>query len=257
LLEGRKKTTQENEMSRFVLYALLVFLIVSMPKLAASSTIDVFIKGFDDGVMTNKQKDYTEAVMNAKLQAIEQAGVEVKSITRVVNFELQHDMVESNAEAVLLPGFEVIDKGYQTDGTYQVVLIGKVQTRIDDFKGEEEIRSEIQGQIYTVENRIAEIERIFQSAKRKRDRGISNRADPQQCIMQKQSYLNACLYRGVMSERQCIDRVRPQYSKCIRDKKKERQRIIEDYELKTVGLLQERNDLRMKLNELRIELTKF
>jgi hypothetical protein len=228
-----------------------------MPKLAASSTIDVHIKGFDDGVMTNKQKDYTEAVMNAKLQAIEQAGVEVKSITRVVNFELQHDMVESNAEAVLLPGFQIIDKGYLTDGTYQVILIGKVQTRIDDFKDEDDIRFEIQGQIHTIENRIAEIERIFRSAKRKRDRDISNKGDPQQCITKKQRYLNACLYRGVMSERQCIDRVERQYNKCIHEKNRERQRIIEDYDLKTMGLSQERNDLRMKLNELRIELAKF
>ena len=41
---------------------------------SSAETIDVYIKGVDDGVKTNKQKDYKEAVMNAKLQAIEQAG---------------------------------------------------------------------------------------------------------------------------------------------------------------------------------------
>ena len=34
----------------------------------------------------------------------------------------------ARAAAVLLPGFQVIDMGYQKDGTYQVVLSGKVQT---------------------------------------------------------------------------------------------------------------------------------
>jgi hypothetical protein len=36
-------------------------------------------------------------------------------------------MVESKAAALLLPGFQVIDMGYQQDGTYQVVLSGRVQ----------------------------------------------------------------------------------------------------------------------------------
>jgi hypothetical protein len=96
--------------------------------LAFSQTIDVLIKGMDDGVKTNKQQDYAEASMNAKLQAIERAGVEIKSITEVENFQLKYDMVESKAEAVLLPGFQIMDIGYQTDGTYQIVLSGKIKT---------------------------------------------------------------------------------------------------------------------------------
>jgi len=80
----------------------------------------------DDGVKTTKQQDYKEALMNAKLQAIERAGVEITSITRVINFQTKFDMVESKAKAVLLPGFKAMDMGYQVDGTYQVVLVGKV-----------------------------------------------------------------------------------------------------------------------------------
>ncbi|HPM11378.1 MAG TPA: DUF4384 domain-containing protein [Paludibacteraceae bacterium] len=54
----------------------LIMIMLTLFSLSSSSaeTIDVYIKGVDDGVKTNKQKDYKEAVMNAKLQAIEQAG---------------------------------------------------------------------------------------------------------------------------------------------------------------------------------------
>lgn len=93
-----------------------------------AETVHVLIKGIDDGIKHSKQQDYCEAVMNAKLQAIERAGVEIQSITKVVNFKLKYDMVESKAKAILLPGFQIMDVGYQTDGTYQVVLSGKVRS---------------------------------------------------------------------------------------------------------------------------------
>jgi hypothetical protein len=92
-----------------------------------AETIEVLIKGIDDGVKSSRERDYKEAVMNAKLQAIERAGVAVSSITVVENFMLKYDMIESKAKAVLLPGFQIIDIGYQADGTYQVVLSGRVQ----------------------------------------------------------------------------------------------------------------------------------
>ena len=57
----------------------LAFLfLISLSTLVAyqsqAETIDVFIKGIDDGVKTNKQQDYKEAVMNAKIEAIERTG---------------------------------------------------------------------------------------------------------------------------------------------------------------------------------------
>ena len=106
-------------------------LVVLTPTLAIPATIDVSIKGVDDGVKTTRQQDHKEAVMNAKLQAIERAGVEIQSITQVVNFQTKFDIVESKAKAVLLPGFQVVDIGYLQDGTYQIVLIGKVK-RIEE-----------------------------------------------------------------------------------------------------------------------------
>jgi hypothetical protein len=45
------------------------------------------------------------------------------------NFIVYEDYVESLAEAVLLPGYQILDMGYSANSTYQVVLIGKVSVR--------------------------------------------------------------------------------------------------------------------------------
>jgi hypothetical protein len=106
-----------------------VFLLLfSIASIASAEVIDVNIKGMYDGIKTNRQQDYQEAVMNAKLQAIERAGASIESITKVVNFQLKYDAVESKSKAILLPGFQIIDIGYVADGSYQVVLIGKIKT---------------------------------------------------------------------------------------------------------------------------------
>jgi len=115
-------------MKKGIILFTILLLGLSQPFNAAAEVIEVLIKGIDNGTITSRDRDYKEAVMNAKLQAIERAGVSVKSITKVENFKLKYDMVESKASAVLLPGFQIIDMGYQKDGTYQIVLSGKVQT---------------------------------------------------------------------------------------------------------------------------------
>ena len=114
-------------MKKFIFSLMLVLIIALAPMTGVSETIDVLIKGVDDGVKASKQQDYKEAVMNAKLEAIERAGVEISSVTRVVNFQTKFDMVESKAQGILLPGFQIMDLGYQADGTYTVVLSGKIQ----------------------------------------------------------------------------------------------------------------------------------
>ncbi|HOC59211.1 MAG: DUF1566 domain-containing protein [Syntrophaceae bacterium] len=114
-------------MRKTIYLAVLLTFIICFPHLILAETIEVLIKGIDNGIRTSRDRDYQEAVMNAKLQAIERAGVSVQSMTKVENFQLKFDMVESRAKAVLLPGFQIIDIGYQKDGTYQVVLSGKVQ----------------------------------------------------------------------------------------------------------------------------------
>ena len=98
---------------------------ISIPQIK-QDIIDVKIVGYDNGIKTTKQKDHREALLDAKRQAIERAGVEVKSKSRVKNFELEEDYIETHAQAILLPGFEVIDIGYIEGGTYNVMLIGKI-----------------------------------------------------------------------------------------------------------------------------------
>jgi len=106
-----------------VFFALLV-----VPCISDAETIDVHIKGVDDGVKTRKQQNYKEAVLFAKREAIERAGVQIKAIITVKDLVLNSDYIESKAEAVLLLGYNILDMGYSADGTYQIVLIGKVKT---------------------------------------------------------------------------------------------------------------------------------
>ncbi len=119
---------------------ILIFL--SLPTEGRPETVDVLIKGIYGGARTSREAAYTEAVMNAKLQAIERAGTEVTSITQIENFTLKHDMVESKAKGIILPGFQIIDMGYQLDGTYQVVFAGKVQVGTDRGKLWGKLRAE-------------------------------------------------------------------------------------------------------------------
>jgi hypothetical protein len=109
------------------LFSIVCGLLLFCASLGIAETIDVNIKGIDDGVKTSKQQDYKEAVMQAKLQAIELSGTSIESIMRVVNFQLKYDATESKSNAILLPGFKIIDIGYVVNGSYQVVLIGKIQ----------------------------------------------------------------------------------------------------------------------------------
>ena len=92
----------------------------------ANEPISVQIKGYDDGIKTSVQQDYKEAVLFAKREAIERAGVNVKSITTAEDFVVQSDFIESQAEATLAAGYEILDVGYQEDGSYLVILSGEV-----------------------------------------------------------------------------------------------------------------------------------
>ena len=112
-------------MSRVTFLIIISFLI--FPYASVADTIDVQIKGVDDGIKNSRQQDYKEAVLFAKREAIERAGVKVKSKSMIKNYVLYEDYIESEAEAVLLPGYQIMDMGYSADGVYQVVLIGKVR----------------------------------------------------------------------------------------------------------------------------------
>lgn len=117
----------------------LIFCLFNLVNTAnAQDVIDVFVKGISDNTRDGAQKDRQEAIMDAKRQACEKAGVKIKANTTVENFQTVYDYVESQAAAVLLPGFQIIDNGYAEDGTYTVVLAGKIRTSIAESKSNSE-----------------------------------------------------------------------------------------------------------------------
>ncbi|UCH09128.1 MAG: hypothetical protein JSU61_07735 [Fidelibacterota bacterium] len=115
---------------------LLILLAVSAFNLQAQEIIDVGVRGISDPTRDGAQKDRQEAILDAQRQACERAGLKIESATTVENFQTVYDYVETQAESVLLPGFQIIDNGYGEDGTYSVVLLGKVQTTRDESGAE-------------------------------------------------------------------------------------------------------------------------
>lgn len=103
--------------------------------MASSPSIPVKIKGLDDGIKSTVQQDYKEAVLFAKREAIERAGGKIQSVTTAKDFIVQSDIIESQAEAVLEPGYDILDIGYQTDGSYLVVLTGHIRVTDTNTEG--------------------------------------------------------------------------------------------------------------------------
>ena len=91
------------------------------------SNQDILVKGIDDGVKETKEQDYFEAVINAILQAIEKAGVDIESITKLEGNEKKYELLESKVQEFMQPGFKIMDIGYQVDGKYLVILSGKLR----------------------------------------------------------------------------------------------------------------------------------
>lgn len=118
-------------MNRIFGFVLMIFILYS-GALSAQDVIDVVVKGISDNSRDGAQKDRLEAIMDAKRQACEKAGLKIEATTTVENFQTVYDYIESQAAAVLLPGFQVIDNGYNEDGTYTVVLVGKIRTSTGD-----------------------------------------------------------------------------------------------------------------------------
>jgi hypothetical protein len=122
---------------RFYPYALVVGLF----SFSFSQTIvDITVKGISDGKNDGAQKDRQEAVMDAKRQACEKAGLTLEAKTTVSNFTVLNDYVETQSKGILLPGFQFVDIGYVADGTYQVVLSGKVKSKEDEVISSKELR---------------------------------------------------------------------------------------------------------------------
>ncbi len=109
---------------RYVVVLLILLFLLS--KFSLTQEIEVNEVGFSNEIYNGAQQDRDEAIIDAKLKAIEKAGVNIKGITTVENYQIKKDIIETNAEAILLPGFSIMDIGYGLDSLYKVVLIGKV-----------------------------------------------------------------------------------------------------------------------------------
>ena len=94
---------------------------------AVSFNLYILIKGIDDGVKETKEQDYFEAVINALLQAIGKAGADIESITKLESDIEKYGMLESKVKEFLLPGYNIMDIGYQLDGKYLVILSGQIR----------------------------------------------------------------------------------------------------------------------------------
>lgn len=91
--------------------------------------VDFKVIGYSRG-KNNLKDDYNEALVDAKIKAIERAGVKIDSITKMENFEIKSDMVEAQAKGTIEPGYEIIEVGYDENGVYKILMIGKVRTGI-------------------------------------------------------------------------------------------------------------------------------
>lgn len=94
-----------------------------------SLVIPVKIIGYSQKTTDKNIKiDSQRAMLDAKIKAIERAGIKIETSTTVNNYELYIDLVESKAKGILLPGFEFVEFGYDENGVYKVLLIGNVQS---------------------------------------------------------------------------------------------------------------------------------
>lgn len=108
----------------FVILALLIPITAF-----AQQSVDFAVEGVSDSVKNSLQQDREEALLDAKLKAIEQAGVPIQTVIAMEDFELKKDWVEKTAEALISPDFQIIEFGYGEDSLYYVALFGKVSQR--------------------------------------------------------------------------------------------------------------------------------
>lgn len=124
-------------MTRYLLILLAAYAIdLQAQDITDVGIIDVGVRGISDLNRDGAQQDRLEAILDAKRQACERAGLKIESATTVENFQTVYDYIATQAESVLLPGFQIIDNGYGEDGTYSVVLIGKVQSVLAESEAE-------------------------------------------------------------------------------------------------------------------------
>ena len=77
----------------------LIFLLFLTVSVLAQEIIDISVKGISNKQNDGAQQDRLEAIMDAKRQACEKAGMTIESKTKVENFEVVFDTIAvENAE---------------------------------------------------------------------------------------------------------------------------------------------------------------
>lgn len=100
----------------------------------ATTMLPVIIEGISDNNRNGVQKDFKEAVLDAKIKAIERAGIAISSQTTVDKGVLYEDIIETQSRGVLLPGYEIIKVGYGEDKAYHIVLVGQIMVKGQEIK---------------------------------------------------------------------------------------------------------------------------
>lgn len=83
------------------------------------------IKAYNDGERSSLAEDREEAIINAKLLAIGNAGYDTSRIVREKDIGKRNEEIEKKAAQILVPGYKIKNKGYQKNGAYMVLLMGK------------------------------------------------------------------------------------------------------------------------------------
>lgn len=104
----------------------LLFILISASFIFSLDSLEILVKGFSNQENNGHQIDRQEAILDAKRQACEKAGIIIESKTTSENFQLLLDLVETKSNTILLPDFKIMDIGYNSDSCYQVVLSGKI-----------------------------------------------------------------------------------------------------------------------------------
>jgi len=131
-MENMREMKTINKYFITIVYLIIVFFtfIISSYSIEEEEydLIDLTVQGLDNCIKTNKKDDKDEALLNAQIKAIENAGVTISSGIFLEKSILKKQIVRSQAEAYILPGYKIIYEGYEEDGCYTVVMTCTVKS---------------------------------------------------------------------------------------------------------------------------------
>lgn len=112
----------------FKMKILLIVLAICFTNVFSQDVVSFQIFGTDDGIKSNREQDYKEALLDAKIKALDRVGIQIKTETEISDYNVIKEIVESKSEGVILPGMSITEMGYSDDGFYQVLIIGEIKS---------------------------------------------------------------------------------------------------------------------------------